>query len=282
MGTSTTFDARTGGSRHAARTGALPWRSALVRQLDYWLVGYLRTWRASAVTSFVEPLLYLAAMGVGIGSYVDHGHRAASLGGLSYLDYIAPGLLAATAMQIAIAECTYLVLARLKWNPSFVAMAATPLGPRDIAAGQIGYAGFRIVSVSAVFLAVIWVFGAVPSALGLLCVPATLLVGLAFAAPLVALSVRITDDSGFSLVYRLGLLPMFLFSGAFFPVRQLPDGIEWLAYVTPLWHGVEMCRSFTTGTVHWAAIAAHSGYLLVWIAVGSWLSFTGLRRKLAA
>jgi lipooligosaccharide transport system permease protein len=282
VGTSTTLDARTGGSRRVVPTGALPLWRALVRQVDYWLVGYLRTWRASAVTSFLEPLLYLAAMGVGIGSYVDHGHRAANLGGLSYLDYIAPGLLAATAMQIAMAECTYLVLARLKWNPSFVAMAATPLGPRDIAAGQIGYAGFRIVSVCSVFLAVIWVFGAVPSVLGLLCVPAALLIGLAFAAPLVALSVRITDDSGFALVYRLGLLPMFLFSGAFFPVRQLPDAIEWLAYVTPLWHGVQMCRSFTTGTVNWAAMAGHSGYLMVWIAVGSWLSFTGLRRKLAS
>ena len=83
MGTSTTFDVRTGGSHRAGSTGALPLRSALVRQLDYWLVGYLRTWRASAVTSFLEPLLYLAAMGVGIGSYVDPGRRAAAIAGQS-------------------------------------------------------------------------------------------------------------------------------------------------------------------------------------------------------
>ena len=261
-------------------TPALSFTEGLRRQLDFWIIGYKRTWRGSIVTSFLDPVLYLLAMGVGVGSYVHGGARTASLGGLTYLDYVAPALLAATAMQIAMGECTYAVLARVKWNASFVAMIATPLRPRDLIAGQLGFTAARLLQTVVVFLGVIAVAGAVESPLGLLCLPAALLVGLAFAAPLTAFAVSIDNDSAFSLVYRLGLIPMFLFSGAFFPVRQLPNAIEWLAYLSPLWHGVELCRQFATGAVNWAAVGGHTAYLLAWFVAGTWLAVRNLERRL--
>jgi lipooligosaccharide transport system permease protein len=269
-------------TRRGGTDRGLPLLEALRRQADFWIIGYRRTWRGSVVTSFLEPVLYLLAMGVGIGSYVNSGARTASLGGLTYLDYVAPALLAATAMQIAMGECTYAVLAKVKWNASFVAMVATPLRPRDLVIGQLGFAAARVLQTVIVFLAVIAIAGAVGSPLGLLCLPAGVLIGLAFAAPLVAFAVRIEDDSAFSLVYRLGLIPMFLFSGAFFPVKQLPNAIEWLAYVSPLWHGVELCRQFATGQVHWAAAGGHVAYLLAWTGAGTWLAVRGLQKRLIA
>lgn len=252
------------------------------RQVDYWAIAYLRTLRGSLVSGFLQPVLFLAAMGLGLGSYVDDGARSASLGGLSYVDFIAPALIAATAMQTAVGESTYPVMGKLKWNFVFHAMAATPLRPRDIAFGQLGYAAFRVLTTSVVFLAVIAAFGAVSSPLGVLCLPTAVLVGLAFAAVVTAYAVRLDNDSGFALLFRLVVLPMFLFSGAFFPVSQLPDGIEWLAYLTPLWHGVELSRGFATGSVSWAAAAGHVAYLLAWVAAGTWLTVRGLQRRLAS
>lgn len=254
----------------------------VLRQVDYWAIAYLRTWKGSLVTSFLQPVLFLAAMGTGLGSYVDDGGRSAALGGRSYVDFLAPALLAATAMQAAVGESTYPVMGKLKWNFVYHAMAATPLRPRDIALGQLGFIGFRVVTTCTVFLAVIAAFGAVNSPLGLLCVPASLLVGLAFAGPVAAFATRLDNDAGFALLFRLVVLPMFLFSGAFFPVRQLPGAIEWLAYVTPLWHGVELCRGFAAGSLGWLAAAGHCAYLLGWIVAGAWLTVTGLQRRLAS
>jgi lipooligosaccharide transport system permease protein len=254
----------------------------VLRQYDYWAIAYRRTWKGSMVSSFLQPVLFLAAMGAGLGSYVNSGARSAALGGLTYLDYIAPALLAATAMQTAVSESTYPVMGKLKWNFVYHAMAATPLRPRDIAAGQLGFAGFRIATTCSVFLVVIAAFGAVGSPLGVLCLPAALLVGLAFAAPVTAFATRLENDGGFALIFRLAIIPMFLFSGAFFPVQQLPDGIEWLAYVTPLWHGVELSRGFAAGSIGWLPVLGHVAYLLACIAAGGVLAVRGLNRRLAS
>ncbi len=252
------------------------------RQFDYWAIAYRRTFRGSLVSSFLQPVLFLAAMGLGLGTYVDDSGRAASLGGLSYVEYLAPALVVAQAMQTAVGESTYPVMGKIKWNFVYHAMAATPLRPRDIAAGQLGFVAFRVLTTSAVFLAVIAAFGAVSSPLGVLCLPTAVLVGMSFAAVVTAYAVRLDNDSGFALIFRLAVIPMFLFSGAFFPVSQLPDAIEWLAYVSPLWHGVELSRGFATGSVSWAAAAGHVAYLLVWAAGGTALTVRGLNRRLAS
>lgn len=252
----------------------------VLRQYDYWLTVYRRTWKGTLVTSFVMPLLYLAAMGVGLGSFVDDNAGPQALGGVTYLQFIGPGLLAATAMQTAVFETTYPVMSGIKWQKFFYSMIATPLRPADVAYGNLAFVAFRVLSTCTVFAIVIAAFGGMTSWLGVFTVPVALLVGMAYATPVFAIATRMSSEAGFSLIFRLGVIPMFLFSGAFFPVSQLPDPVEWLAYLTPLWHGVELARGFGLGEIGGLAIVGHSAYLLVWFAVGLRLSVTGLTRRL--
>ncbi len=249
------------------------------RQFDYWLTVYKRTWKGTLISSFLLPLLYLAAMGIGLGSFVDSNGTGA-LGGVSYLQYIAPGLLAATGMQIAVGEATYPVMSGLKWQKFYYSMIATPLRPADVVYGQLGFIAFRVTSTCLVFLVVITAFGGLESPLGLLGLPVALLVGMAVAAPVAAYATKLDNDAGFAMIFRFGVVPAFLFSGAFFPVSQLPNWIEWLAYLSPLWHGVELCRALSLGTVDpWMALL-NLGYLLIWFLVGTWLAVRGFTRKL--
>ena len=252
------------------------------RLSDYWLTVLRRTWRGSVVTSFLMPFLYLTAMGVGLGSFVDDNGAAARLGGSSYLAFIAPGLLAVTAMQTAIGETTYPILGGFKWHRTYFSMAASPLEVSDIVAGQLAFVAVRILLTCAVFIAVLAGFGALSSWWGgVLALIAALLIGMAHAAPMTAISSRMRNESGFALVFRIGILPMFLFSGAFFPVSQLPAVVSWLAYVTPIWHGVDLSRMLTAGHLEgWAALG-HVAYLLVWLVVGWRLAVSGFASRLA-
>lgn len=252
------------------------------RLTDYWLTVFRRTWRGSVITSFLMPFLYLTAMGVGLGSFVDHSSGGRALG-VTYLAFIAPGLLATTAMQTAVGESTYPVMGGFKWHRSYFAMAASPLGSGDIVAAQLGFIAFRLVTTCAVFLAVIAAFGAVRSWWGaLLALLVVLLIGLAHAAPIVGLSSRMKSESGFSLIFRLGLIPMFLFSGAFFPISQLPTVVAWLAYLTPIWHGVALTRMLTLGSVDSLPALGHFAYLLVWLLAGWLFAVRGFQRRLAS
>ena len=249
------------------------------RQLDYWTTVYRRTWKGSAVLSFVQPWLYIGAMGVLLGDYVDDSGSA--LGGASsYLDFVAPGLLAATAMQVAVSEVMWPVMGMIKWDKTYYSMIATPLRVVDIVVGHLAYATFRIMLTSAVFAAVLAVTGIFSSVLGALgAFAAAVLVGLAFAAPIYGFSAGAKSEQGFALIYRLGLMPMFLFSGAFFPITNLAEPLEWIARVTPLWHGVELARMSSLGT--WDASAVvHVAYLGALAAAGAWWALRRLERRL--
>lgn len=255
---------------------------APVRALEYHLVVYRRTWRGSIVSSVLSPVLFLAAMGLGLGSLVDEqAPSTASLGGVDYLAFIAPGLLAATAMQTANGEASWPVLGCLKWNRTYLAQAATTLRPSDIALGHQLYVLLRILTGAAVFFVVILLFGAVDSAWGLAAIPAATLCGWAFAAPLAAFAVRRESEQGFTGIYRFLIVPMFLFSGTFYPIDQLPDVLEPIAVVTPLWHGVEVCRGFTLGTATFAGTLVHVTYLGVWVVVSLILALRAYQGRLA-
>jgi lipooligosaccharide transport system permease protein len=247
-----------------------------LRSYRYWLASYRRTWRGSVSTTVVNPVLYLAAMGVGLGSLV---HRSSAIGGVTYLQFIGPGLLAATAMQVGAAESTYAVLGSFKWIRVYHAMAATPLMPVDILVGHLLWIATRIAMTSGVYLAVVTAFGGIKSPLALVAWPACLLIGMAFAGPIVAFSSTRETDSGFAALNRFAIVPMFLFSGTFFPVSQLPEVLRWIAYATPLWHGVQLVRSLTLGHVY-AADLLHVAYLTAWAAVGIALAVRQYRRKL--
>jgi lipooligosaccharide transport system permease protein len=251
------------------------------RLVDYWITVFKRTWRGSAVTSFLLPSLYLTAMGVGLGGFVDSNAGPRALGGVTYLAFIAPGLLATTAMQTGVFESTYPVMSGFKWQRFYFSMAATPLTSADIVFAQLAFVAFRIVLTSCVFLGVMACYGALHSWLGgVLAVGVAVLLGLAYAAPITGLSARLKSESGFSLIFRLGLLPMFLFSGAFFPIDRLPTAVAWVAYLTPVWHGVDLSRMLTLGQVTWWPALGHVAYLLAWIGVGWVFAARGFHRRL--
>ncbi|MHB1596203.1 MAG: ABC transporter permease [Streptosporangiaceae bacterium] len=254
---------------------------AATRQLRFWLTNYRRTWRGSIYSSVLNPVLYLGAMGVGLGSLVN-AHGTASLGGVSYLTFLAPGLMAAAAMQTAMGESTYPVFGSVKWLKTYQAAAATPLRPADLFHGHLMFTTLRLAMNSAIFLAIMAAFGAARSAWVLACLPAAVLTGLAFATPIEAYAMTCKKDSSFALLFRFGVIPLFLFSGTFFPITSLPAVIRPLAYVTPLWHGVALCRSLSLGTAQPGQIALHVGYLLAVTAAGIYAGNLTYRRRLYA
>lgn len=251
------------------------------RLLDYWAVVYKRTWRGSVASSFLAPLLYIVAMGMLLGDFIE-GDPAKLEGATSYLDFVAPGLLAAQVMTIVFAEVTYPVMGMIKWDRVYDGMLATPLTVPDIVLAHLGYVAFRVATVAAVFMAVLAPFGVFSSWTGAaLAFLLQVLVGLAFAAPVYALSAFLEDETGFSLVFRVAMMPMFLFSGAFFPVANLDAPLEALAEATPLWHAVDLTRMLFLAEVDVSAALVHLGYLLA-LVVGGWLlAVRLLERRLA-
>jgi len=236
-----------------------------LRPLEFFLVQYRRGWRGSAVSSVVTPVVYLLALGVGLGVFVD---RSTSLpDGISYLDFVAPGLMAATALQIASFEASWPVLAAIKWHRQYHAMLATPLRIRDVILGHQAYFVFRLLLTGTVYFVVITAFGAVESPLGVLAIPVTVLVGLSVSMPLAAWAAHTETEASFVAIFRFLILPMFLFSGTFFPISTLPRPLEIVAWFTPLWHGVTLCRDLTLGDVVPLDLL-HVAYLLAFAVVG--------------
>lgn len=266
-----------------ART-ALPSWERVARQRVYWATNYKRTWKGSAVTSFVSPLFYVVAMGVLLGGFVDDSTTGTdALGGApSYLAFVAPGLAAAHAMQIATGETTWPVMGNLKWHRTYYAMVATPLTVPDVVAAHLAYVAFRLAVTTGVFLLVLAPFGVFESLLGvLLAWPVLVLVGMSFAGFLFAYSATIKDESGFAVVYRLMVIPMFLFSGAFFPIDNLGPVLEAVARFTPLWHGVDLTRMLVLDQVRPGAAALHLGVLVVLAVAGTMLAAWRLTRRMA-
>jgi lipooligosaccharide transport system permease protein len=252
-----------------------------VRQFKFWMTNYRRTWQGTIYSSVLSPVLYLGAMGVGLGKLVD-AHGTAGLGHVSYLTFLAPGLIAAAAMTTAIGESTYPVFGSVKWLKTYHAAISTPLRPADLFHGHLLFTTLRLAMNSAVFLVVMAGFGAIESPWALACLPAAMLTGLAFATPIEAYAMTVTKESSFTLIFRFGMIPLFLFSGTFFPVTQLPAVIRPLAYITPLWHGVELCRSLSLGDATLGGSALHVGYLVAVTALGIWWGNRTYRRRLYA
>jgi lipooligosaccharide transport system permease protein len=250
-----------------------------LRSYEFWVAQYRRAWRGTVVTSVVNPVFYLSALGIGLGTLVNRAHSTP--GGVTYLAFVAPGVLAATAMQVATVEASWPVLASIKWTRSYYAMLATPLRIRDIVLGHQLWMVTRVVSSSAVYLGVIAAFGGIHSWLAILALPACLLIGFAFSAPMAAYAATREQDSAFVAVFRFAVVPMFLFSGTFFPVSRLHTPLRQIAYVTPLYHGVSLCRGLTLGTIGWSAALGHAAYLLVLGIAGFALAQRTYRLRLA-
>jgi lipooligosaccharide transport system permease protein len=257
---------------------AASWAFA-VRELRFWLTDYRRTWRSSIYSSVLNPLLYLSAMGLGLGTLVN-SHRPAALAGVSYLTFLAPGLLAATGMQTAVGETTYPVFGSVKWNKTYQAAVSSPLRPQDVFHGHVLFVTLRLTMNCAVFLGVAAAFGALRSVWVIAALPVAVLTGLAFGTLIEAWAVTRRKDTSFALIFRFGMIPLFLFSGTFFPVTQLPAWLRPVAYLTPLWHGVALCRALSLGLADPASALLHIGYLVAVAAAGIAVGNRTYRRRL--
>jgi lipooligosaccharide transport system permease protein len=241
---------------------------------------FRRTWYATITTAFLNPIFFLLSVGVLLGGLVDRG--GAQLGGLSYLDFVAPGLLAATAMQIGTNQSTYPVMAGIRWLRTYDAVVSTPVRVGELVLGALAWTGVRIAVSATLFAAVAAVAGAFSSPLAVLAVPAALLCGLAFAAPITAFAANLEYDAAIAALNRFVIIPMFLFSGTFFPVSQLPGWLQPVAWATPLWHGATLCRDLASGQATLLASLGHAGFLLALVVAGSLAAVHFHRRKLLA
>ncbi|QSB13164.1 ABC transporter permease [Natronosporangium hydrolyticum] len=247
---------------------------------EYHLSGYRRVWRGTVFSSFVMPVLFFLGMGLMVGEYVDRGGAL----DLPYAQFIGAGLLAFTGVQVAMIESGFPVLGNFKWHKIYYGMAAAPPRVSDMIAGQLGYISLRVLVTATAFLLVMIPFGAVASAGAVFAPLIAVLVGLAVAAPMFAYSATIDSPNLMAIMFRFAQLPMMLFSGVFFPIEQLPGGLQPLAYALPLYHGVELCRAVVLGAAYAGSawpIAAHLGYLLLWVVAGFALATVRFRTRLA-
>lgn len=255
------------------------------RALRFWCSRWRRTWRSGIGGNLVYPVVYLAAMGVGLGKLVDHHlgavqHGDATLGGVSYLAFVTPAILAGSMMQIAVGEATFPVFGAIRWDYAYLCQLASPLDVADIVTGHLGFIGVRTLIAASTFVAIAAGFGAVLSPAAALAVPAGVLIALAFGAPIAAYAVTRENESSFSTIYRLGVVPLFLFSGSFFPISLLPVGLRVVAAGTPLYQGVALERSLTLGRLAPVDLV-HAAYLVVLAGVGFALARLAYRRRLA-
>jgi lipooligosaccharide transport system permease protein len=248
------------------------------RSFEFWFAQYRRIWRGTIVTSVVNPVFYLGALGVGLGTLVNKS--SAPPGGVTYAHFVAPGLLAAAAMQIGSTEASWPVLGSFKWTRTYFAQAATPLGPGSILAGHQLFIATRLVASALVYVVVIAAFGGIHSWLAVFALPAAVLTGMAFAGPFAAYAAHIEQDSAFVAINRFLIVPMFLFSGTFFPVSRLPGALEVVAYATPLWHGVDLCRGLTLGDIGAPLALGHVAYLAAFAVAGLVAARVTYRRRL--
>jgi lipooligosaccharide transport system permease protein len=254
--------------------------TAALRVFEHNALAYRRVWRGSVLVSFISPIFFLTAMGIGLGSLINK--NSGGLGGFSYRDFIAPGLLAATAMQTAAVEMTYPIMAKVVWWKTYDAILATPLQVRDLVLGELAWITARVGLVCIIFFAVMEVVGATHSPLAPLAIGAGTLTGVAFAAPIMAFSASQRGDSGFAALTRFVITPLFLFAGTFFPLDRLPLALQVVAWLTPLAHGVALSRGLAIGRIGTGEALLHAAVPLVYIAVGTVVAYILLRRRLVA
>jgi lipooligosaccharide transport system permease protein len=263
----------------ASASSGWPSCSLSIRAFQCWLTVYRRIWRSSIWSSVFGPLFYLGALGFGLGTLVD-SHGTAHLGGVSYLAFVAPAILASGAMNTAMGEASYPVFGSVKWNKIYVAAQASPLRPGDIFRGHLMFMVMRITMNAALVVVYMWAFGATMSAWAVLAWPAATLTGAAFAAPIAAWAVTVKSENNFAYIFRFAMMPLMLFSGTFFPLSQLPGWLRLLAYLTPLWHGVDLCRMLSLGDVNVPLALVDVAYLTALTAVGVWAGARTYRERL--
>jgi lipooligosaccharide transport system permease protein len=255
-----------------------------VAVLEYCALVYRRNWRGTLFMTFLAPVLFLGAMGFGLGNFVNNsaGNGGGVFGGgVSYAAFLAPGLLAATCMQTGAFEATYPIMGRIVWDKVYHAMLATPISIIDIIAGQFGWFCIRLGLVATAYFAVMVAFGLIHGGpLAVLVIPVGILTGLSFSAWIAAFAATQRNDNGFAMIFRFLITPLFLFSGTFFPVDRLPAALQPFALLTPTYHGVALTRELTLGTVEPISALVHLAILVAVVAAGIVACAVTFRRAL--
>ncbi|MEM7341911.1 MAG: ABC transporter permease [Actinomycetota bacterium] len=231
-------------------------------------VRFFRTaWRATVFSAFVAPLLYLLALGTGLGGLIDD---TSGFGGATYAQFIAPGLMVGSVVQIAANAGLWPVMAGHRWIGFHRAAVSTPVSAPDVATGWLVWVAGRAAAQSAIFLVIAAVLGAIGSPAAVLSIVIAALTAVAFTAPLMAYTASVDSDQAFDPIMRVLVTPLFLFSGTFFPVSSLPMVLQWVVGVFPLWHGTELARTVSTGVDSPLHPVVHLAVVLVWVGAG-WL-----------
>ncbi|MGH3455023.1 MAG: ABC transporter permease [Nocardioidaceae bacterium] len=260
----------------AARVLPVPVHGAGWRLVERNFLVYKRAWIVF-LTGFLEPVLYLFSIGIGVADLVDtfelpDGTR------VGYTEFVAPALLAAAAMQGALFDATYNIFFRMKYAKLYDAVLATPLRPWDVATGEVTWALLRGTAYSAMFVIVMVAMGLTSSWWTVLALPAAILIGYAFAGAGMALTTWMKSWQDFEYI-QLVVVPMFLFSGTFYPLDTYPTGLQWIVQATPLYQGVVLCRGFATGSVGWELLIA-VGYLVAMGTLGMYVASRRLAKLL--
>jgi len=251
---------RLGQSVYSGRSKMILERGFYAFKSSSWLI---------VLSGFVEPVFYLLAFGFGIGQLIgDLQDGAGNL--VSYAAFIAPALLATSAMNGAIYDATWNVFFKMHFGKVYQVMLQSSMGPLDVALGEISWALLRGLAYSLGFMAIVTPIGLVTNLWGLLAIPAATLIAFGFAAIGMAITSYLKSFQQMDWI-SFFMLPMFLFSGTFFPVSVYPQWIQTIVQMMPLWQGVELVRSLMLGIVHWGLLA-HVAYFVVMIAGGLWFT----------
>jgi len=250
---------------YAGNARAVLGRGLLATRSTNWLI---------VLTGVFEPIFYLLSLGLGLGGLI--GTVTDSSGNaIPYAAFIAPALLAVSAMNGAIYDSTWNVFFKMHFGKLYQGMLATSLGPLDVALGEIGLALLRGAAYGVAFMAVMQVLGLNLAWTALLALPAIVLIAFGFASLGMGVTSYLKSFQQMDWI-PIVLLPMFLLSSTFFPITVYPEGVQWVIQALPLWHGIELVRGLTTGVLTFEMLG-HVAYYLVMIAVG--LIFTTRRLR---
>ena len=241
-------------SARAIAAGVKPRRYGSWYVAEHRIRGIRSYYKTLLFTAIGSPFMYLFALGVGLATLVD---RHNGLGGTSYLAFVAPALIASAAVTAAVEECTYPILMGFKWNPIFFGMNAAPISGAQIVNGIFIAVLARLLPTTIIYYLVMLVFGAVPSPLGVFDIPIAVLTGMAFGLVIASYMATVEQEVGQpAFIQRFIIIPLFLFSGTFFPLSQMPIFLQWIGWISPLWHGTELGRVVSYG-------AAEPGWLTI-------------------
>jgi lipooligosaccharide transport system permease protein len=271
------------------KSASSPVRLERSRQLGSWYVAEFRYrtmskwWGAILAFGFGNPVLFLLSVGLGIGILVDANvESGAALGGVGYLQFLAPALLAAAAIQGVMDEVTFPTLDGFVWEKGFFAIQNTPITPRQIANGVMLIAMFRGGLTTVIYLLVLLLFGAIPASSIPALFLAAMFAAVGFAAVMMSITARLKEDEGFfAVISRFVVAPMFLFSGTFYPLELMPIYLQWIGWISPLWHATELGRFLSYGAeLGGGMLPVHLGYFAALLILGMWATYRKFDERL--